>query len=96
MTNWKGGWNLPVLGLAVLLGSSLAPALADVPSSKTVAEIVQELMHKELTGVPGKELRMLTVNTRPAAARLRIVTTPKYLSMCSRARYVCRSRARLS
>ena len=47
----KGGWNLPSLGLAVLIGSSQAPALADSPTNKATPEIVQELMQKELTGV---------------------------------------------
>jgi quercetin dioxygenase-like cupin family protein len=64
----KGGWNLPTLGLAVLISSSLAPALADSPTNKALAEIVQELMQKELTGVPGKELRMLTVEYPPGGA----------------------------
>ena len=64
----KGGWNLPALGLAVLIGSSLAPALADVPTNKALVEVVQELMQKELTGVPGKELRMLTVEYPPGGS----------------------------
>src|SRR3954464_15293470 len=55
----------PMLALAVLIGSSLAAALADSPSNKVPAELVQELMQKELTGVPGKELRMLTVEYPP-------------------------------
>jgi quercetin dioxygenase-like cupin family protein len=54
--------------LAVLIGPSLAPALAESPTNKALAEVVQELMKKELTGVPGKEIRMLTVEYPPGGA----------------------------
>ena len=68
MTIRKGGLNWATLGLAVWVGSSLAPALADSPTNRAGAEIVQELMQKELTGVPDKEVRMLTVEYPPGGA----------------------------
>jgi quercetin dioxygenase-like cupin family protein len=61
----KGVWKLPTLGLVVWISLSVAPALADSPTNKALAGIVQELMQKELTGFPGKELRMLTVEYPP-------------------------------
>ena len=68
MTAWKSIWNLSALGLALLVSLFLATALADSPANRTPAELVQELMQKELTGVPGKELRMLTVEYPPGGA----------------------------
>jgi quercetin dioxygenase-like cupin family protein len=68
MTIRKGGWNVPSLGLAVLFSSSLAPAMADSPGNKSLAEVVQQLLQTELSGVPGKELRMLTVEYPPGGA----------------------------
>jgi quercetin dioxygenase-like cupin family protein len=57
-----------VLGLAVWISASLAPAQADSPTNQALAGIVQELMQKELTGARGKELRMLTVEYAPGGA----------------------------
>ena len=68
MTLRNHGWKLPVLGWAVVISSSLATALADSPTNKAPAEVVRELMKKELADVPGKELRMLTVEYPPGGA----------------------------
>ena len=66
MTTSRVRWKLPLLGAAVLIGSSLATA--DTPTHTGPVEVVQELMQKELTGVPGKELRMLTVEYPPGGS----------------------------
>lgn len=68
MTKRNCGWNLPSLGWAVLISASLATASADSPTNQVPAAVVAELMQKELTGVPGKELRMLTVEYPPGGA----------------------------
>lgn len=54
------------LGMAVLMGASLATA--DTPSASGPVETVQELMQKALTGIPGKELRLLTVEYPPGGS----------------------------
>jgi quercetin dioxygenase-like cupin family protein len=64
----KYRWKSPVLGWAVVIGSSLAVALADSPTNKAPAEVVRELMQKELANVPGKDLQMLTVEYPPGGA----------------------------
>jgi quercetin dioxygenase-like cupin family protein len=66
MTTSTVSWKLPLLGVAVLIGASLATA--DTPTHTGAVEVVQELMQKELTGVPGKELLMLTVEYRPGGS----------------------------
>jgi quercetin dioxygenase-like cupin family protein len=59
-------WILPSLGFTVWIGSALTMA---GPSTKPApAAVVQQLMHKELTAVPGKELEMLTVEYPPGGA----------------------------
>jgi quercetin dioxygenase-like cupin family protein len=61
-------WNLPLLGLAVWISASLGTAVADPPTSAAPTALVQELMQKELTGIPGKKLQMLTVEYPPGGA----------------------------
>jgi quercetin dioxygenase-like cupin family protein len=68
MTKRNCGWNFPALGWAVVISSSLATALADSPTNKDPAAVVQELMQKELANVPGKNLQMLTVEYPPGSA----------------------------
>jgi quercetin dioxygenase-like cupin family protein len=66
MTNSTVSCKLPLLGVAVLIGSSLATA--DTPMHTGPVEVVQELMQKELTDVPGRNLQMLTVEYPPGGA----------------------------
>jgi quercetin dioxygenase-like cupin family protein len=66
MTIRNCGWNLPSLALAAWIGSSLA--MADSPTDKSPAAVVQELMRKELADVPGKDVQMLTVTYPPGGA----------------------------
>ncbi len=68
MTLGKSVGNVLALGLAALIGMSVATALADTSTDRAPAEVVQELMRKELTGVSGKNLQMLTVEYPPGGA----------------------------
>jgi quercetin dioxygenase-like cupin family protein len=64
----KSAWGLAVLGLTVLISSSVATAVTKTSPSKAPEEVAQDLMQKELTGMPGKELQMLTVEYAPGGS----------------------------
>ena len=64
----KSVGNVPVLAVAVLSCAFAASTWAGSLASNPAAEVVQELMRKELTNVPGKNLQMLTVEYPPGGS----------------------------
>jgi quercetin dioxygenase-like cupin family protein len=58
----------PVLAVAVMSWTFVASTWANSPAETAAPEVVQELMRKELTNVPGKNLQMLTVEYPPGGA----------------------------
>jgi quercetin dioxygenase-like cupin family protein len=55
---------------AALIGTAVTARAADPTPSGAPPEIVQELLKKDLSEVPGKEARMLTVEYLPGGASL--------------------------
>ncbi len=60
--------NVPALAVAVLSCTIAESTWADSPAKKAATEVVQELMRKELTNAPGKNLQMLTVEYPPGGS----------------------------
>lgn len=60
--------NVRVLAGAVLSCTFAASTWAESPPEKAAAEVVQELMRKELTNAPGMNLQMVTVEYPPGGA----------------------------
>jgi quercetin dioxygenase-like cupin family protein len=68
MSKAKSLQRVGLLGLVMLAGSHGTPAAPDasrLPQSSIETAIVANLLHKDLTGIPGKELQMLTVEYPP-------------------------------
>ena len=62
--------RIAIVMAAVLIGTAITARAADSAPSGPPPEIVQELLKKDLSDMPGKEARMLTVEYLPGGASL--------------------------